>query len=518
MSVKTSQKARQEAAPRADKDDFEESEESVAKVCVSAACSQAPFPIRCFPYKAREMAEATAESVNVHINLPASAILGVCSAACGKGLFLQSGPDQRLRPNLFIMGAAITGTGKSEGVRPIIDPFKLREIDKRSHFDEIIRPDLESEKRLLEKKLNSIEAILGRAKSSKSSSAINEKALRKEHHDGIQRLQQIKEEIKGLSMSAEDVTQEEAAILLAQNNEQLFIYSPDAAKAVANLEGLYNKLSVPDDNLFVKGYSGDPHTVHRVSRSAIYLSSPCITLLWYLQPDLVTRILENSRLRVGGFFARLLICDTQLEPTEIRKDARPIPLVVRAAYNDTVRDLLLNYWESKKEHEIKVDPDARELLRSFHNELVPRRKSDLSDVGGFVARWHEQAWRIAGTCHAIKHGKDAHHFLLTVKEAEHAIEISRWFGDQQLQVLAAARHAALRESALKLMQLIQENYSGSVSLRNLQVFHNRKPQEVMQIAKSFSIWFEIFDGKTPGPGRSSPWIRLKKSSFRHASA
>src|SRR5262245_13592999 len=58
------------------------------------------FPIHCLPEKARQMVKATASSINVHINLPASAILGVCSAACGKGLFLQSGPDQRLRPNL----------------------------------------------------------------------------------------------------------------------------------------------------------------------------------------------------------------------------------------------------------------------------------------------------------------------------------------------------------------------------------------------------------------------------------
>jgi Protein of unknown function (DUF3987) len=205
------------------------------------------------------MAEATAESINVHVNLPASAVLGVCSAACGKALFLRSGPDQRLRPNLFIIGAAISGTGKSEGIRPIVAPFKGHEFDKRSYFEEVTRPELESEKRLLEKKLNSIEAILGRAKSTNSKGPqLDEKALRKEHCSGILRLQEIKEELKGPSMSAEDVTQEEAAILLSQNNEQLFLYSPDASKAVANLEGLYNKLSVPDENLFVKGYSGDP--------------------------------------------------------------------------------------------------------------------------------------------------------------------------------------------------------------------------------------------------------------------
>jgi hypothetical protein len=307
------------------------------------------------------------------------------------------------------------------------------------------------------------------------------------------------------------VTQEEAAILLSQNNEQLFLYSPDAAKAVANLEGLYNKLSVPDENLFVKGYSGDPHTVHRVSRPPIYLNSPCMVLLWYLQPDLITRILENSRLRHGGFFARLLICDTQLEPTEIPPIVRSIPPAVRLAYNNLIHSLLLHYWAAKQEYEIKVEPEAFELVRSFHNELVPRRKTDLTDIGSFIARWHEQAWRVAATCHAIRHAEHAHEEVLSTETMAHAIEISRWFGAQQLQILASARHALLRQQASKLEELLAESYPHGVSLRNLQTFHNRSTQELTRLVKTFPVLFKIFEGKAPGPGRSSPWIRLNKS-------
>jgi hypothetical protein len=305
------------------------------------------FPIHCLPEKARQMVKATASSINVHINLPASAILGACSAACGKGLFLQSGPDQRLRPNLFILGAAISGAGKSEGVRPIVAPFKNYEIQQRSLFEEITHPELESEKRLLEKRLNSIEGKLGK-KTPGNGPLPDREALRKEHQDGISRLQQLKENLKGPSMIAEDVTQEEAAVLLSQNNEQLFLYSPDAAKALANLEGLYNKLSIPDENLFVKGFSGDPHIVHRISRPPVFLDSPCISLLWYVQPDLITRILENSRLRIGGFFARLLVCDTKLTPTEIPEDIQSIPQAVQEAYSTLVSNLLTQYWQAAR--------------------------------------------------------------------------------------------------------------------------------------------------------------------------
>jgi hypothetical protein len=221
--------------------------------------------------------------------------------------------------------------------------------------------------------------------------------------------------------------------------------------------------------------------------------------------------LENKRLRLGGFFARLLICDTQLEPTEIPPTVRSIPPSVRRAYNDLIHCLLSHYWEAKQEYEIKVEPAARELLRRFHNELVPRRKTDLTDISSLIARWHEQAWRLAATCHAIEHGNLAHQNVLSVETMAHAIEMSRWFGAQQLQILAAARHALLREQATKLEKLLREGYPDGTSLRNLQAFHNLKPEEVNRLVQTFPALFEIFNGKAPGPGRSSPWIRFRKS-------
>ena len=469
------------------------------------------FPLDCLPEKVRQMVLATAESINVHPNLPASAILGVCSAACGKGLFLCSGPDQRLRPNLFIMGAAISGAGKSEGARPIVAPLRNYELKKRSYFDEITRPEVESQKRVLEKKLKNIESRLN-SKSEQPGDLLDKEAkeaLRKEHQEGVTRLYKLIDQLQSPTMMAEDVTQEEAAILLSQNNEQLFLYSSDAAKAVANLEGLYNKLKVPDENLFVKGYSGDSHIVNRVSRPAIFLASPCISLLWYLQPDLVTRILENPRLRVGGFFARLLICNTRLEPTEIPPDSRPIPPEVRETYNTLVESLLEQYWEARREFEIPVDPKARELIRSYHNELVPIRKAELSDVNSFVARWHEQAWRISAAIHAMEFGPLSHDHRLTPELMQMAIQLNKWFTSQQLQILAQARHSMLRQSALKLKDLLSESYPSGVPLRDLQHSHNWSPDEVNKLVKSFPAWFDLFNATPPGKrGRPSLSIRL----------
>lgn len=465
-----------------------------------------PFPVNCLPDPSRSMATAISESVNVHINLPATAVLGVCSAAIAKGLYVQSGPDQCLRANLYILAAAASGTGKTEGSKPALQPFWMHEANKLNFYREVTQPELGAEERRLKRRLRYLEDVLAKGKKSTFS---DKDSLRKEHDDGIRRLCQIKDGLIAPCMAMEDVTQEEAAIVLANNGEKVFSFSSEASKAIANLEGLYNRMQVPDENLLVKGYSGDPHIVHRVGRPDIHLVSPCIALLWYLQPDLLERLLGNSRLRVGGFFARLLICDTQLQPTEIPETFKPIPPGVRQDYNRLIEDLLANYWGGETEQEITVEAQVREMIRAYHNEHVPDRKSSLADVNSFVARWHEQAFKLAITLHAVRYGSQAHTHALDSKTMADAITIHRWFNREQLRNLASARHAALQENADKLKMLL-ERYPDGRSLRDLQTFHNRRPEEVHQLASEFPHIFELFEGKQSGPGRSSPCIRLRK--------
>jgi hypothetical protein len=469
--------------------------------------SLTPFPVDSLPEPLRAMARAISESVNVHINLPATAVLGVCSAAIGKGLCVSSGPDQYLRANLYTLAAAISGAGKSEGSKPAIQPFWKEEASKLGFYQEVTEPELIAEQRRLNRRVRHLEDVLAKEKKG----AVSDRdSLREEQEKAVGRLLQIKDLLVVPSMLMEDVTQEEGAILLASNGEKVFSFSSEASKAIANLEGLYNRLKVPDENLLVKGYSGDPHIVHRVGRSTLHLASPCISLLWYLQPDLLERLLGNSRLRVGGFFARLLICDTQLEPREIPETLNPIPPSVREEYNRLIRDLLASYWEDKTEREITVDSQAREPIRSYHNEHVPERKTHLADINSFVARWHEQALKLAVVLHAAKHRSQAHSHSLDSETMADAITIHRWFAGEQKRSLASARYAALQEKATKLDMLLEERYPDGASLRDLQTFHSYRPEEIELLAKEFPNRLERFDAKKAGPGRSSPSVRRKK--------
>ena len=63
------------------------------------------------------MARAVCETVRVLESLPGCCMLGILSAAIGKGLQVKSGANRVTRGNLYILASAESGSGKSETFR-----------------------------------------------------------------------------------------------------------------------------------------------------------------------------------------------------------------------------------------------------------------------------------------------------------------------------------------------------------------------------------------------------------------
>jgi uncharacterized protein DUF3987 len=225
------------------------------------------------------------------------------------------------------------------------------------------------------------------------------------------------------------------------NGEQLFSLSADASKTIQNLEGRYNKDKMPDDNLYVKAFTGDPHIIDRVSRPSITLQNPSLTLMWLTQPEKITRLLGNEELRTGGFLPRCLIWDTRAVPIELPEVETPIPQKVRAAFKDLIRTLLDTYRSASKPKTIPSSPCAARQIREFHNKLVERRRTDLRDINPFIARWHEQAWRVCLVLHVATWGPEAHLRPIDEETVGAAIKVIEWFGVEQLRLLSVTREA-----------------------------------------------------------------------------
>ena len=99
------------------------------------------FPIQCLPPVLRAMAEAISASYRVPLELSGPAVLGIVSGAVGKGLNLKSGADRIIRGNLYLVGIAESGEGKSSTLKEAAWPIQTAEKDALGFWKEISKPE-----------------------------------------------------------------------------------------------------------------------------------------------------------------------------------------------------------------------------------------------------------------------------------------------------------------------------------------------------------------------------------------
>jgi uncharacterized protein DUF3987 len=338
----------------------------------------------------------------------------------------------------------MSATGKSLGIKYAVEPLWAFQQERVEPWQQNVQPELLARRGMLESEIKSLHGLCGAKERNpeKHRDFDREKVtqqLMKKHLE----LNEINEALRAPQLIIEDTTVEAAAVALRNNGEQAFSLSADAGKVILNLEGRYAKEgSSIEDDLYLKAYSGDPHVVHRITRESIFLKSPCMTLLWFTQPDLFQRLICNERLLLGGFLARCLCCNTRAQPTELPlslDDDLPMPQKEKDEYHALIGMLANIYLKASKPLTVPRSNDASKLFRAYHNELVPRRKADLSDINPIVARWHENAWRLSLGLHATLYRGDAHCHAESSETAERTIGIVKWFNEEGVLVLQPAR-------------------------------------------------------------------------------
>jgi hypothetical protein len=457
-----------------------------------------PFPVDLLYEPIRSYVIDIATALNLPCALPAIASLGTVSASLGKGLEIQTGPELIARGNIFAIPAAKSGTGKTIGTRALLKPLFGFQKELTERWKKENAPG-KQQRGILELEIKQLQR---QCASKEDKSQLKQKLTQK-----YAELDQLNEELKPLpQLVIDDTTVEAAAVALAQNNEQIFSFSSDAGKAIQNLEGRYAKQgSLIEDNIYLRAHSGDYIVVNRISRDPIILDSPCMTLLWFVQPDLLERLMRNPRLAAGGFLARCLICNTKAEPTPLPAsldDDSVIASEWRDQYDGLIWTLCATYLKTPEPLRIPYSNEASRLIRAYHNGLVPRRRNDLSDINAIAARWHEQVWRVMIGLHAVRHGP----------AAQRAIGIVKWNVEEALQLLQPARDERQSDILHKLIKFVEERHHGVATLREL-ARHGFSHSEVKTLVETFPNQLAIeTPASGPNGGRPSPTLRIISAS------
>ncbi len=417
--------------------------------------SSGPFPLHCLPPACEAMARAICETVRVPESLPGCCILGLVSGAIGKGLEVKSGSNRVTRGNLYILPSAESGSGKSETSRHSAKPFLQFEAERLKAWKVEILPGLLAEQDILQSEIDNLKKQAGKADDAVQRGEILSQLKRKRAA-----LEEIAIKLRAPVLSCEDITSQKLAELLAHNGEQLASLSADAGEIVNVLLGRYNKLDRTDESVYVKAFTGDYCKVDRKNSEPVLLQSPCLSALWLTQPDKLESLLAERSLSDGGLIPRMLTCHTHCEAWEIVKDAPEIPVSVENDYTNLIRTLIETYRLADEPFTIEATSEALEALNAHYNGIVKRRRSDLRDVNIYVARWNEQAWRIAVCLHAGLHGAHAHEHMLELDTAKRAIQLADWFAAQQLEILSGSRDKARRETWDRVLSLADEKPEG----------------------------------------------------------
>lgn len=184
---------------------------------------------------------------------------------------------------------------------------------------------------------------------------------------------------------ADDSTPEVMARLMAQQGGRLGVLSAEGG-LLSILAGRYSS-GVPNLDLVLKAWSGDPYRVDRISRDPVILTEPVLSIGFAIQPDVVAGLAEVRHFRGAGLLARFLYSlPSSLVGTRQSQAFTSVPEQVAADYRQAITALVKAVRESEQTSEIRLDGDARQLLDTFRDDLEPRLHPETGDLA-HIADW-----------------------------------------------------------------------------------------------------------------------------------
>ena len=412
-----------------------------------------PFPTQALPPVVRDVVKVVSQTYRVPKSLAACCALGVTSAAIGKGLKVASIPGKTTPANLYIMVGVQSGGGKSLVFAEMTKPLMERQRQSTKTWSTEILPTVSAEKIAGQQELKRLQKSLAKTQQPEKREAIIGQMSKQ-----IGTVQGGDDQQIPPTLVCENITSEALAALLDGNQECLASMSADARDVMDIISGRYRGKS--DEGLYLKAFSEDPCDIRRTRRPPIRLDSPNLTCLWLVQPDKVAEMFGRKFASESGLLPRFLVCEADCKPTPIdRKRAAAADEPIRA-WGDLIASLLDTY--RFREDRIIIKPTARaiKLLDGHHDKLVERRNGDLREIESYVARWNEQAWRLALVLHAAQWGPEAVGKELSGATARSAIELANWFAGQQLAKLVAEREAVQQNRSDAVVKLCQQKPTG----------------------------------------------------------
>jgi hypothetical protein len=284
-------------------------------------------------------AEGLAEATQTPRELSAVNVLGVVALAVQHRLIVRVKFDYVEGVNLYALVASEPGERKSAIVSACKAPLVEWETQQERRALAAIQEAI-SHRKTLEKAIEK-----ARAKAANAKDAEARKQATREVYDMERELPEVPPLPRLL---VDDCTPEAMAEVMAGNGESIGMLEAEGG-ALDTLAGRYSQ-GVPNLDLVLKGYSGEPVAVDRKNRPPIRLRNPRITMILTPQPSVLRAAGSNQVFMGRGFIGRCLL-------------VLPRPLVGYRDNDKTMPEHLTREWHAYVDSllTIPAQPDPYEL-------------------------------------------------------------------------------------------------------------------------------------------------------------
>jgi hypothetical protein len=298
--------------------------------------------------------------------------------------------------NLFVAVALLPGERKSAVFADMLNPIQVYEQNEVQRMAPIIA-EAASEHRMLEARLKKLEN-----KAASTEIAEEREALR---NDASQLAQELASHVvpEEPQCFCDDTSPEKLANLLARQGGRMLQASAEGT-AFEIAKGRYSETANFD--VYLKGHSGDPLRVHRISRATDIVERPALSCALAVQPDVIRGLVEQASMRGRGYLARWLY-SVPRSLVGFRRIAPPgVPDSVAAEFH---RFMVMAWGLSgttdmtgrPAPHWLRLSPPADSALREFERWLEPRlaEGEELSYLAGWANKLAGAIARIAAILH-----------------------------------------------------------------------------------------------------------------------
>ncbi len=357
------------------------------------------FPVDALPPVIRAYAKSAAESVQVPVDMCASACIAVLALTM-QGKYTVMGKADWYEPlNLYVLCIAPPSERKSTILSKVTGPINSYEADyNRRHALEI--ENCQNEYAVMEKTKERMLSMIADKKAGKKGAAEKLEKAEKTPGDYEKKVAELTEEIlnykfkKSMKLYCEDITPEKLSAVLEENDGRIGILSSEGG-IFDIMKGAYSGNKDPKIDVFLQAWSGDMIRVDRVGRASNNIEHPALTMLLMVQPHVISGLVNNKTLSGRGLTARFLYCMPKSAVGHRCYRTPAIPETVKEYYRDLLTNLLDDELDEKPKL-IRLSDEADEQLEAFYNRIEPKIPAEYAELSGWMGKLVGTVLRIAG--------------------------------------------------------------------------------------------------------------------------